>query len=90
MRIRWTPPAVEDLQGISEYLKAHHPNYRQPTMRKLYERIRGLREAPYAGRPGRVEETREVLVPPLPYIIVYRVRNGTIEIWRIYHGAQNR
>ena len=38
MRIRWTPPAAADMQGISDYLKKHHPQYRQPTMRKLYEK----------------------------------------------------
>jgi plasmid stabilization system protein ParE len=27
---------------------------------------------------------------PLPYIAVYRVREQTVEILRIYHGAQDR
>ena len=43
MRIRWTPLAAADLQSISNYLKEHHPQYRQATMRKLYERIRALK-----------------------------------------------
>ena len=90
MRIRWTPPAAADMQSISEYLKEHHPQYRQATMRKLYEKIRALKDAPYIGRPGRVEGTRELLFPPMPYIAIYRVHRETIEIWRIYHGAQNR
>jgi plasmid stabilization system protein ParE len=68
MRIRWTPPAAKDMQSISDYLKKHNPRYRQPTMRKLYERIRGLKEAPHIGRPGRVEGTREILFSPLPYM----------------------
>jgi plasmid stabilization system protein ParE len=63
MRIRWTPPAVADLQSISDYLKVHHAHYRQPTMRKLYEGIHNLKNAPYIGRPGRVEGTRELLFP---------------------------
>jgi hypothetical protein len=37
MRIRWTPPAVADMQAISDYLQIHSPHYRQPTMRKLYD-----------------------------------------------------
>ena len=90
MRIRWTPPAAADLQGISDYLKDHHPHYRQPTMRKLYERIRALKDAPYLGRPGRIEGTREILFSPLPYIVIYRVHEQTIEIWRIWHTSQDR
>jgi addiction module RelE/StbE family toxin len=90
MRIRWTPPAAADLQNISDYLKEHHPQYRQPTLRRLYERIRALKAAPYLGRPGRVEGTRELLFLPLPYVAVYRVTERTIEIWRVYHASQHR
>ena len=59
-------------------------------LRKLYEKIRGLKASPYIGRRGRIEGTRELLFPPLPYIAVYRISGSDIEIWRIYHGAQFR
>ena len=90
MIIRWTPPAAADMQSISDYLKEHQPQYRQPTMRKIYEKIRALKDGPYVGRPGSVEGTREILFPPMPYVAVYRVNGQAIEIWRIYHSAQNR
>ena len=90
MRIRWTTAAAADMQVISDYLKDHHPHYRQPTMRKLYERIRALKDAPHIGRPGRESQTREIFFAPMPYVAVYRVRENTIEIVRIYHTAQDR
>ena len=90
MRIRWTPAAAADLQHINDYLKDHHPHYRQPTIRKLYETIRSLKELPHRGRPGREEGTREIQFPPLPYVAVYRVKEQSIEVLRIYHRAQNR
>lgn len=90
MRIRWTPPAVADLQSISDYLKEHHPRHRQPTLRKLYRKILALRDAPYVGQPGYVEGTRELLFLPLPYIAVYRVTEHAIEVWRVYHTSQDR
>ena len=90
MHIRWTPPAAADMQRISDYLKQHHPQYRQPTMRKLYEKIRALKDAPYIGRPGRIEGTRELLFPPMPYVAVYCVRAESIEIWRIFHTSRDR
>jgi toxin ParE1/3/4 len=90
MRIRWTAPAVADMQSINDYLKDHHPQYRQPTMRKLYKEIRALKDTPYRGRAGRVEGTREILFSPLPYIAVYRLHEQSIEVWRIHHTSQNR
>ena len=90
MRIRWTPAAAADLEGISNHLKDRHPHYRQPTMRKLYAAIRSLKESPHRGRLGSEDGTRELLFPPLPYIAVYRVREDGIEVVRIYHASQYR
>jgi toxin ParE1/3/4 len=90
MRIRWTPAAAEDMQRICDYLKEHNPSYRDRTMRKLYETIRGLKQWPERGRPGPEDGTREILFLPMPYVAVYRVKEQTIEVLRIYHAAQDR
>jgi plasmid stabilization system protein ParE len=42
MRIRWTPAAAEDLPRISDYVKEHHPHYREATIRKVYAAVRSL------------------------------------------------
>jgi toxin ParE1/3/4 len=73
-----------DLEEISEYLKERHPPYWQPTIRRLYQAIRSLKEGPNQGRLGREEGTRVLPFPPLPYIAIYRVKEGTVEILRIY------
>jgi toxin ParE1/3/4 len=38
---------------------------------------------------GRIAGTRELVVPPLPYIIVYQVKSSAVHILRVYHGARN-
>lgn len=88
MRVVWTTSAAADLQNISDCLKEHHPHYRQPTLRKLYEAIRSLKQWPERGRVGREVGTRELLFPPLPYIAVYRVIEKPVEGLRVYHGAR--
>ena len=90
MQLRWTPAAVADLEHISDYLKEHHPRYRQPTIRKLYESVVSLKKRPERGRIGREEGTREFLFSPLPYVVVYRLTEQSVEILRIYHTAQDR
>jgi len=89
MRIRWTPAAASDLEEISNYLKDRHPSYWQPTILKLYEEIRSLKQFPNRGRPGREEGTRELSFPPLPYVAVYRLKGDFIEVLRVYHAARN-
>jgi toxin ParE1/3/4 len=89
MRIRWTVPAAEDLEAIKTYLDRHHPHFAEPTVRTIYQRIRSLRTAPYLGRPGHRSGTRELPLPPLPYIVVYAVKPEAVEILHIYHGSQD-
>ena len=89
MRIRWTPGAAADLEAIKDYLDAHLPHLSQPTVRKLYEGIRGLKRMPRRGRFGRVTGTRELVIPPLPYVVVDSVREEALEILLIWHGAQD-
>lgn len=90
MRLRWTPAAAADLEAISNYLRDKHPKHWQPTILKLYQTIRSLKEWPHLGRVGREPGTRELLFSPLPYISIYRVKQETVEVLRIYHTSQNR
>jgi len=40
------------------------------------------------GRTGQKKGTREMVIPGLPFLAVYRVRDELVEIIRILHGAQ--
>ena len=57
MRVRWTAPAADDLAGIQSYLQEHYPQFAEPTVRTIYERIRSLKASPYRGRPGHRDGT---------------------------------
>jgi len=89
MRIRWTVPAAEDLEGIKNYLAKRYPNFVEPTVRTIYQRIGSLKTAPNRGRPGHRSGTRELPLTGLPYIVVYSVKAEAVEILHVYHGAQD-
>jgi toxin ParE1/3/4 len=67
-------------------LRAHTGPCRAP--RALYEAPAPLLMFPNRGRLGKKEGTRELVMSPLPYIVVYTVREDTIYVVRILHGAQ--
>jgi addiction module RelE/StbE family toxin len=89
MRIRWTVPAVDDLENIKNYLQVHFPHFAESTVRAIYQRVRSLKGTPLQGRPGHRRGTRELAVTPLPYVVVYSVKAEVVEILHIYHGAQD-
>jgi len=90
MYIRWTPAAADNFEHIKNYLSERHPQFVQSTVLAVYEAIRSLKTYPQRGRPGREEGTRELVLSRLPYIVAYRIKEETIEILYIHHGAQNR
>ena len=89
MRVQWSEPALSDLHNISTYLEAASslPTANRIT-RAIYESVQSLKVLPNRGRPGRLSDTRELLIPKLPYIVVYRVLPDSVSIARILHGAQ--
>jgi len=57
-------------------------------VRTVFDAPAALLIFPHRGRPGKKEGTRELVLSPLPYIVVYAVRGDVIYIARILHGAQ--
>jgi toxin ParE1/3/4 len=90
MRLRWTPTAAADLQGIYDYLKDHEPHLARPTIIEIRKSVRSLKKFSLRGRKGREEGTRELLHRLLPHIIAYRVKDDAVEILHIWHPAQDR
>lgn len=89
MRIEWSADAVSDLKSISEYIEQDHSlETANRVARAIYNAIQTLRTMPYRGRPGRLESTRELVIPSLPYIVVYRISPEHLLILDIVHGAQ--
>lgn len=89
MLLRWTTNAADDLTHISDYTQERFgPAQARRTALAIYDRAEFLKTNPNGGRPGRKPNTRELAVPGLPFLIVYRIRQSVIEINRILHGAQ--
>lgn len=57
-------------------------------MRTVYNAPSDLLIFPNRGRVGKKEGTSELVLSPLPYIVVYQVRDDVIFVVRILHGAQ--
>ena len=89
MRLRWTIPAANDLYNIVQHIRKDNPTAAVKVATTLYDGCAGLREFPRRGRKGRIEHTRELVFPGLPYIVVYRIQDQIVELLRIYHGAQD-
>lgn len=89
MEIEWSAHAVSDLKAISEYIEQdRNLETANRVTRTIYEAIQSLRTLPYRGRYGRIDNTRELVIPRLPYIVVYRVLKERLLVLNVVHGLR--
>ena len=88
MELRWTEEAARDLERIADYLFERAPERAADLIRQIYDSPSALLSFPHRGRLGRKTGTRDLVLSPLPYIVVYRISGDVIHIVRILHGAQ--
>jgi toxin ParE1/3/4 len=88
VQIRWLRIALKNLADEAEYIALDSPNAAANVVIAITQTVDSLAKYPALGRPGRVAGTRELVVSGTPYIVPYRVRAGSVEILRIFHGAR--
>lgn len=88
MRLRWTPRALRDLDEIGAYIAAEDVLAAERVVSRLVEAAERLITLPKGGRPGRVADTRELVVRGLPYIMVHIIEDGEISILAVMHTAR--
>jgi toxin ParE1/3/4 len=88
VRVRWLRTALANLDAEAEYIAEDNPAAAGRVVKKIFAAVELLRENPAMGRPGRVAETRELVVGETPYIIPYRIRGDVVEILRVFHAAR--
>ena len=87
MIVRWSPEAATDLAAIVDYIGKQNP-LAERIARSVYNDILSLSSFPNQGRQGRQAGTRELVLSPLPFIVVYRIKGDAVEIARVLHGSQ--
>ena len=90
LTVRWLKAALRDLDAQAAFIAADTPRAAREMVRRVRDAVERLSDHPELGRPGRVPGTRELVVPATPYVIPYRVRDGGVELLRLFHGAQRR
>ncbi|HUO94333.1 MAG TPA: type II toxin-antitoxin system RelE/ParE family toxin [Rhizomicrobium sp.] len=85
----WSPEALDDLVSLRTYIEQDDPAAARRVALHVVRNVETLlSDNPKIGRPGRVPGTRELVIPRTPFVVPYRVRGGTVQILRVFHGAR--
>ena len=88
MRVRWLRTALRNLDAEAAFIAEDDPAAARLVVQRVLAAVAMLAVQPALGRPGRVPNTRELVVPKTRYIVPYRVRGDTIEILRVFHTSR--
>ncbi|WP_439815551.1 type II toxin-antitoxin system RelE/ParE family toxin [Zavarzinia sp. CC-PAN008] len=88
MRLSWSAEAQDDLAALANYIARDNPRAAVNQIRIIRAATARLRDHSHLGRPGRLDGTRELVVPGTNWIVIYLVRSPMIRILRVLHGAQ--
>lgn len=89
MFVNWTGPARRDLSQIANYIRQDSVTAAQNVSDRIFESVESLTTFPNRGRVGRIRQTRELVLAPLPYIAVYRVFPDEVRVLRVHHTSRN-
>ena len=90
MRLRWRLSAVSDLAEIRDFISENDPEAARAVVDRVFRSVDRLEAFPKSGRVGQVLGTRELVVPGLPYIVVYTCDDTDVSIIGVFHGARDR
>ena len=82
--------ALRNLDDEAEFIARDDPVAARAVVRRVHDAVDYLKANPALGRPGRIQGTRELLVPGTPYIVPYRVRPrlNRVEVLRVFHASR--
>lgn len=87
MIIIWSAVARAELSAITDYIETESPEAALRFIPQIVSSVDMLIDHPEIGRPGRVNNTRELIVHK-SYIVAYSVLDQSISILSVRHTAR--
>ena len=87
MRVAFADRALNDLEALRDYIAADNPVAAREQVQKILAQVRVLEHQPKLGRPGRVQDTRELVISGTRYIAAYFVDTDIVRILAVIHSS---
>ena len=88
MELVWLEEAVNDLKEMGQFIAMDNPVAAYEVLVRIKAAVDSLEQIPHLGRPGRVSNTRELVVAGLPYIVPYTIKKNQIRILAVMHSSR--
>ncbi len=89
MKVVWTRRYLQELEALGDFIALKNPSAAARVVKAVHGNVAALlSDNPFIGRPGHILGTRELVISGTPYIVAYRVRDDSVEVLFVQHGAR--
>jgi len=89
VRIRYTRPAIADLEAVLAGISSHSPKGARRVQSRVQTFIELLADHPFIGARTDDPSIRRLPIPPYPYLIFYEVVGDEVIIHTVRHAARD-
>jgi toxin ParE1/3/4 len=89
VKLRYTLPALADLESILDYIAARSPQGAQRVQARIKAILELLLANPHMGARTDDRTIRRVTTTPYPYLVFYEITETEVVIHAIRHGARD-
>jgi toxin ParE1/3/4 len=86
--IRFTPQALADLTAIRDWIAEDDARAADRVLARIRQATTMLGQFAMLGHEGSVPGTRELKVTGLPYLVVYALHDGDVDILTVMHSRR--
>lgn len=89
MRLRYTLPALADLDAILEYVGTRSPEGAERVKARIQTVLELLLSYPHIGATTDDPTIRRIATTPYPYLIFYEIADEAIVVHAVRHAARD-
>lgn len=88
MKLVWSREFRDQIRREYEFIHGRNPAAAESTVDRIDKATRRLRDFPQSGRSWHLPNTWELVVPGLPYVVVYRILNNAVDLLALFHTSR--
>jgi toxin ParE1/3/4 len=86
--VKWLRKALKSLEQAYDYIAETDVDAAIALVLKIQAATDQISGFPMMGRTGRVDGTRELVIPNTPYVVIYRLKGSAVEVLRVLHSSR--
>ncbi|MFA6015708.1 MAG: type II toxin-antitoxin system RelE/ParE family toxin [Gallionellaceae bacterium] len=85
MRVKWLRKAIRNLDAEADYIAEENAVAAAEMFLYVKAKVDALGDFPATGRPGRIPNTRELVIDHYHFVVPYRVVGDEVQVLRVFH-----